>query len=1050
MLWWNDPVRRRSLRKSAIGLAILLFLVLAGLILAPALVDLNRLKPRIAAQLAAETGRSVELLGPLGLSLLPGLTITAHDIRLANLPGAAAKDMVRLRALEVKPAFWPLLKGAFEIRSARLIQPEIELERLADGSDNWHFTPAAGAGDVFVLALERCAVEDGTVTYRSPSAVERFEHIDATTALGGPAGPFDASGTLVTHGASLTVAVQSGALDAAEVPLRATVSAKPLAQLELDAVLSGGAGDRRLSGKLKLTAENFQAMAATLTRLSVPAVLAQSFALTGELTGSPRGLALDKLALDLGVAHGEGRLNLDFGTPLALALKLSVGRLDLDRWSASHKAALPPAPGVLRGGGAVAPVDPTAPLPLAPQPPPPSVKTGIAFGIDTLFWHGGLVRNVRLEASLADEALTIERLTALLPGGAALSLSGSGRLAPDGAQAQGLAEVNADDLRSLLGWLGVDASRVPADRLRRTTLSTRISLARDRLELDDIAASLDTTRLTGAATVLLRERPGIGLRLSADRFNLDAYLPGDAAPDAAVAIDTMSAALRDLDANVDGRVAALTWRGQSLGDVHLAVTLQNQALSIHDLSIGDLGGAHGAIGGTIDASSGTPKGQLDFELQGPELEHVLRMLSASLATGRLYGEFHASGALRAEGDALSLEAALDLLGGHARVAGKLAGGESDLALDLEHPSFAGLLHQLSPDYQPAGDPGELTLSAHLLGTPAHLTIDPLGFAIGPATAEGRVELHTDEARPHVAINLKLGDWRLDAFMPRRQAAMIDERGRRAGLRPGVILAEAQSSADASRDLGVLALADVDLDVTAQSVVYGNWRLDQAALSARSADGALALTRLSGAILGGSLEATGKVEPGAAPALELRLALKDADLKQALEQIAGVGAIAGRLDAETHLQSAGDNAAELIAHLSGDGVLKGRDGHIAGIDLVAIEDRLSVPERPPDLLALLRSGAGGQTAFSTLGGSFHIADGVMQSDDLRLEAEAGEGRAGGRIDLRQGTLASRVELRFPSIADAPPLAVTIDGPLAEPRVIFETNALQRFVEQRRAH
>jgi uncharacterized protein involved in outer membrane biogenesis len=154
------------LRKSAIGLAILLFLALAGLILAPALVDLDRLKPRIAAQLAAETGRSVDLLGPLGLSLLPRLTITAHDIRLANLPGAAAKDMVRLRALEVKPAFWSLLKGAFEIRSARLIQPELELERRADGSDNWHFTPAAGAGDVFALALERCAIEDGTVTYR--------------------------------------------------------------------------------------------------------------------------------------------------------------------------------------------------------------------------------------------------------------------------------------------------------------------------------------------------------------------------------------------------------------------------------------------------------------------------------------------------------------------------------------------------------------------------------------------------------------------------------------------------------------------------------------------------------------------------------------------------------------------------------------------------------------------------------------------------------------------------------------------------------------------
>ena len=1038
------------MRKSAIGLAILLFLVLAGLILAPALVDLNRWKPRIAAQLAAETGRSVELQGPLGLSLLPGLTVTAHDVRLANVAGAAVKDMVRLRALEVKPAFWPFLRGEFEIRSARLIEPEIDLERLPGGSDNWHFTPVEGSGDVFALALERCGIEDGTVTYRSPTLVERFEHIDATIALGGPDGPFDASGTLVTHGASLTVALQSGALDGTQVPLRATVSAKPAAQLELDATLSGAAEDRRLSGRLKLTAENFQAVATTLARAPVPAVLAQSFALAADITGSSRGLALDKLALDLGTAHGEGRLSLDFGASLALALKLSLARLDLDRWSASHKAALPPAPAMPRGKAAIAAVDPTAPLPLAPPPtPPPRMKTSIELGIDTLFWRGGLVRNARLEARLADEALTVERLTALLPGGANLSLSGNGKIASDGVHAEGLAQANADDLRSLLAWLGVTASGVPADRLRKTTLSTRFSLAGNRLELGDVAASLDTTRLTGAGTVVLRDRPGIGLRLAADRFNLDAYLPSGAAPDAAVATEAMSAALRDLDANLDARVAALTWRGQTLGDVHLAATLQSDNLSIHDLSVGDLGGAHGAIGGTIDASSGTPKGQLDFELEGPELEHVLRTLSSSLATGRLYGEFHVTGALRSDGDALALEAALQVLGGHASLAGKLAGGEADLALDLDHPSFAGLMRQVFPSYQPAGDPGEVKLSAHLLGTPAHFTVDPLGLAVGPETAEGRLELRTDEARPHVAANLKLGDWRLDELLPWRQTALLFEHPRNAGLTPGVILAEAPGAAEPF-DLSILALADVDLDLAAQSVVCGKWRLDQAGLTARIEDGSLSLTRLSGGALGGSVEASGKIERSATPPLELRLALKDADLEQVLEQVAGVGALAGRLDAEAHLESAGDSTGEVIAHLAGEGVLKAHDGRITGIDLVAIEDRLSVPARPPDLLTLLRSGAGGQTAFSTLAGSFRVADGAVRSDDLRLDAEAGAGSAAVSVDLRQGTLASRIDLRFPSIADAPPLRLLIDGPFAEPRVIFETNALQRFLEQHQAH
>jgi hypothetical protein len=1037
------------LRKSAIGLAILLFLVLAGLIVVPALIDLDALKPRIAAQLAAETGRSVELQGPLALSLLPGLTVTAHDVRLANAPGAAAKDMVRLRALEVKPAFWPLLRGAFEIRSARLIQPEIELERLTDGKDNWHFTPTAASQDVFALVLERCAIEDGTVIYRSSGVIERFEHIDAALAFAGADGPFDASGTLISHGASLSFTFTSGALDGVEVPLRATVSAKPSAQLELDAVLAGAAEDRHVKGKLKVTAENFQAVATTLSRMPVPAALAQSFALTGEFTGSSRGMALDKLRLDLGAAHGEGRLSLDFGAPPALALKLSVGRLDLDRWTESHKPALPAAAPVPRDSAAVAAVDPTAPLPLAPQAIPP-LKTKIELGVDTLFWRGGLIRNARLDAKLDDAALTIERLTALLPGGANLSLSGSARLEADGAHAEGRAEAGADDLRSLLGWLGVDASAVPADRLRKMTLSTRVSLAGDRLELADIAASLDTTSLTGAATVALRRRPGIGLRLALDRFSLDAYLPSDQAPNAVRATESLSAALSDFDANIDASITALTWRGQPLGDVHIAATLQDDALSIHDLSVGDLGGAHGSVSGTIDASGKSgPKGALSFDLQGPEFEHVLRILSSSLATGRFYGEFHVSGALRSDGDSLAFEAALDILGGRARVAGKLAGGQGDLTLDLDHPSFATLMRQVIPSYQPAGDPGELKLSAHLLGTPARFTVDPLGFAIGPATADGHVELRMDEARPKLAVRLKLGAWRIDALLPRRQTAMLDGRGRNRGLRPGVMLAEAQGAAE-PLDRGVLALADVDLDLAAESVSYGQWRLDNAALGARLENGSLTLSRLTGGVFGGSLDASGRIEQAATPGLDLQVALKDADLEQMLEETAGIRAVMGRLDGEAHLQSAGEGPGDLIAHLAGEGTFKAHDGRIAGIDLVAIDDRLSVPERPPDLVALLRSGAGGQTGFSALAGSFHIADGVARSDDLHLVAEAGEGRAAVSVDLRQGTLSSRIALDFPSIANAPPLGVTIDGPLAEPRVIFDTNALQRFLEQRQPH
>ena len=84
------------MRKAAIGLGILIVLLLAGLSVAPRFVDLDRFKAPIAAELARRTGRQVEIAGPIALSLLTAPTVTAYDLRLANPPGAAVKDMVRL------------------------------------------------------------------------------------------------------------------------------------------------------------------------------------------------------------------------------------------------------------------------------------------------------------------------------------------------------------------------------------------------------------------------------------------------------------------------------------------------------------------------------------------------------------------------------------------------------------------------------------------------------------------------------------------------------------------------------------------------------------------------------------------------------------------------------------------------------------------------------------------------------------------------------------------------------------------------------------------
>src|SRR5689334_17251640 len=100
---------RRGLRKAASGFGLGLVVFVAALLVAPSFIDWNKYRPEIAQQIGAATGREVTLAGPLSMTLLPSPTVTARDVRIANVPGAAAPDMLQLAALDLRLAALPLL-----------------------------------------------------------------------------------------------------------------------------------------------------------------------------------------------------------------------------------------------------------------------------------------------------------------------------------------------------------------------------------------------------------------------------------------------------------------------------------------------------------------------------------------------------------------------------------------------------------------------------------------------------------------------------------------------------------------------------------------------------------------------------------------------------------------------------------------------------------------------------------------------------------------------------------------------------------------------------
>src|SRR3712207_2150224 len=99
------------MKKLLIALAILVVALVAAAVALPFLIPADAVASRVAAQVKAATGRDLRFEGPVRLTLIPRLAIEAADVAFANARGAAAKDMARLKSLEVELALPPLLSG---------------------------------------------------------------------------------------------------------------------------------------------------------------------------------------------------------------------------------------------------------------------------------------------------------------------------------------------------------------------------------------------------------------------------------------------------------------------------------------------------------------------------------------------------------------------------------------------------------------------------------------------------------------------------------------------------------------------------------------------------------------------------------------------------------------------------------------------------------------------------------------------------------------------------------------------------------------------------
>ncbi|WP_420403332.1 AsmA family protein [Nisaea sp.] len=723
-------------------LAILALLIVLGavILVGPGFVDWNSYKTEIARAVEEQTGRELEIDGDIGFQVLPAPRLSVEKLRLANAEGGTGDTFVSVGALQIHVALAPLLSGRIKVASITLKDPVIRLEKFAGGGNNWTFAsgtdtaPQADAGSeaadggALDLSLDGAEIVNGQVSFldHAGGTEHTVTGLDAILSAESLNGPFKAKAGLVYQGLPLTLSAATGRIDAG----RATVLEAVLSVGQEAAEASFGGtvvlGETpRLMGSVAASGADLVAAVDALAPLgvargTVPPALKGAFRFSAKLEGNQERLTASDLTLTAGGLVSKGQVSAELADPLAIDAALSVDRFSLDELLAAFggAAGTPAAPA---GSGPSAPGKAAAPFAL-----PDGIEADLALTADAMDYRGGVVRQPRVEATLTNRTVVLKVLSAQMPGGSDLTVSGTLESADGKPRFAGRADFVSDNLRGALAWLGTDLDAVAPDRLRKGSLGADITATPEQVQLTNWTMDLDTTQIRGGLTLLLRERPAFGLALNLGKLNLDAYLPpesagdgtkagGDAGPAASGGPSPMqqaAVALNSFDANIKVNFEELLIRQTAILDGKIDATIQNGALNLRNLSIADLGGARVDLSGSLAGSVADPNTKLDFEIDaksaarlarlgGVEPNEILQRVGAVKLAGSILGDL----------SNLTLDATASAVGGSASIKGVLQPLARplglDLALKLQHPDVKRMAETLSPGALPA----DMTLGA---------------------------------------------------------------------------------------------------------------------------------------------------------------------------------------------------------------------------------------------------------------------------------------------------------------------------------------------------
>ncbi|MBT5111466.1 MAG: AsmA family protein [Rhodospirillaceae bacterium] len=1063
-------------------------LLVAAVLIGPGFIDWNAYKSEITEAVETATGRQLSIDGDLKFAVLPTPALRASGVRLSNIDGAQSPDMLTLKDVRVRVSIADLFQGRIAVERIQLIEPVIALEVLADGRASWDIAPISAAATAdsakadegqdasgVAISLASLTITDGVLSYRDGAGIERIEGVNAEITADSLQGPFTATLSAIVRGLPVEATLRANSIRANQpIGLNATFG---VADLDSRVTFSGQVNNpgpaASLDGKLSVEGANAAEAIRRITGSGGTAILARPFSLSSVVSASQKLAALNDIAVRLGDVSATGAVNLGFGDTLDLDIAVSVNKFDLDAFLAS--ATLNAEPGKTAAGSekatATAESSKAAPVAL-----PENVNATLDLTIDVLRYNRGVVRQVGLRAAMSNGSITLDRASALLPGGSDVSALGFLQIVDGAPLFEGEIAAASDNLRAVFDWLSIDTHGVSNDRLRGFSYASKIKATPESVEIPDINLRLDASTMTGALALAIRERPGLGLRLAIDRINLDAYLPksrrNQAAPKTNSGVAKAKpgagenppasganglALLDTFDANFDASVGRLTVQGATLRKLHAEGLLVGGDVNFSTLRVADAVGVAATLRGDVRGLGGTPAIALDFDVTGKDLSQTFRWLGVKPPlTPKQLGKVTAKGRLDGGLKALSFKASIIAAGSKIALNGALKdiAGAPKIAIGarIDHPDLTKAVRLFAPTFKPAASNlGAVAAAFRMTGNATGLDITEIDAALGPVTVAGSMSVGLGGPQPRIKATLETGEVLTDLFLPSRKPAdTARNRQRKAnGLSSSAATAGGSGGGAANPrwsrekiDLSGLKGVDADVTLTMAGLIVDRIQLDKPHVVFKLKGGRLNVEKFNAGVLGGAVSGAGVIDSATTPpTFTAALQARDVNSRDILAMAGAPARVSGPISVEFSGAASGATEADLITALNGSARLGGLIQVQVSREERSAADALNIASAlfGKKVKELGQVGGASRVLFdafgkkpATLSGDLSISNGVVTTRNGRLAGAGAFASIAGAVDLPAWRIDSRTSM-FQDGGSAPLIYFDVKGSLDTPSI-----------------